>query len=1603
MSENEKKFNELLYRYKELQPESSHDMLAKGRWFEKLCLYFLRHEPLYKDRFERVWLWSDWPGRNGRPDTGIDIVAKLRDSETFCAVQCKFYEPDHSISKDDIDSFITASDKKGFAERIIIATTTKWSKHAEHAIEDLQVPCQRVTLDMLAQSSIDWSKFDESDLDRVSYLPPKTLRPDQRDAIAAVIEKFKAHDKGKLIMACGTGKTFVSLNIAGQLAGAGKKILVLVPSIALMNQTIIAWSADRQRDMNMIFFAVCSDDTVGANDEDDIKITDLVYPASTSSEKLLAAWSVIPDERKRNSMTVIFSTYQSLQVINEIQSAGFPDFDLIICDEAHRTAGAVAVRGEGLGVRGDKGESNFMKVHHNSFVRAAKRLYMTATPKVYTDSVVKTAKEKDAVLYSMDDEEIFGPVFYELSFSEAVRLGLLSDYRVIVLGVDEDFISETLGSYLKDASIDLDDASKMVGCWKGLSKNFLLDDFDSLNGDTAPMKRALAFTSTIANSKDFQATFAGTIRAFRANDRQDGVKCDVQHVDGTMNAGARQRILSWLSEDGGDGVCRLVSNARCLSEGVDVPALDAIMFLNPKRSRVDIVQAVGRVMRKTQDKKFGYVILPVVIPPGMTPEQALDNNKSYNVIWDVLQALRSIDGEFYVEVNNIKFGCKSGKIIASRVGKHSAHGDDDRTITIPTRLTDWSRAVYVRLVEKCGDREYTAKWAAEMKHVADRHRERVQEIVDGGGDAVNEIFGQYLKGLRDNINENIKPDEAVDMLSQHYITKPIFDACFNDFSKDDPVSKTLEEALRLLVSVGLGRETQPLEPFYERQRRQVAKIPNDEGKQRFIREIYESFFKVALPRTAQRLGIVYTPEEIVDFILNSADWALKHELGIPGGMSSHDVAILDPFTGTGSFIVRLLQLGLISPDELAYKYEHEIFANEILLLPYYIASVNIAMTYGSVAHAHELFPGVVFTDTFNNKTGHGQTYIFTDNSKKAIAERNAPIRVIIGNPPYSVGQSSANDNNKNTEYNDLDDKIRLTYAAESSAKLKRNLYDSYIRAIRWATDKLEGCERGIVCYVTNGSFIDSNSADGLRKCLCEDFQSIYVFNLRGDATLQGEPRRKEGGNVFGDGTRLPVAITLFVRKPHAPGSKCRVLYRDIGDYLSRDEKLAEVKRSVSFGRMISDMEEITPNSYGDWINQRHDICKTFLGLGNKDRPGEFAIFGERYSSGVVTARDAWCYNFSREALKRNMAAMIDVYNAERERWHARKKSDTDIEGFVTMDPQKISWDRQLLGLLKGNRRLTFSESRIVSSLYRPFTKSNLYFDSDVNEMTLRMPSIFPARGAKNLVIGISGVGSKKGFSVLMTDCVPDIQLIFNGQCFPLYWYERAEEKPATSQMSIFDEPQPLTTPGYVRRDAMSDEALTRFRTHYRDPAISKEDIFYYIYAVLNSPEYRERFAIDVFRDLARVPFAKNFWIFSEAGRRLGNLHVNYENVGVSEELGVRGEELDSRVEKMRLIKLGGEKVISYNSGITITGIPASAWDYVVNGKSALEWIIERYQNTTDKDSGLQNDCNAWGTERGDPKYILNLIGRVVTVSVETVKILKGLPELGIKENPLAGA
>ncbi len=1550
----------------ELRREASSNRDMGGK-FERLIAGYLKTDPLYRDRFEDVWLWSDWPGRDKRPDAGIDLVAKERAGDGFCAIQCKFYASDHSLQKADIDSFFTASGKDPFTSRLIVSTTDLWSSNAEEALRGQKIPVTRLRVQDLASSAVDWSAFSFSKPESVKLRARKELRPHQKAAVESVVAGFMKSDRGKLIMACGTGKTFTALKLAEELVPAGGRVLFLVPSISLVSQSLREWTAESRRPLSC--FVVCSDPkAVKRAESEDIAAHDLAFPATTDAKKLAEQ---VRRHGDKKGLVAVFSTYQSIKVVAEAQKLGLPAFDLAVCDEAHRTTGAT-LEGED--------ESHFVRVHDADWLKVKKRLYMTATPRIYGDEAKTKAREGGAVLASMDDEKLYGPEFHRLGFSEAVKHGLLADYKVMVLAVDEKFVSRTFQAQLadKNSELGLDDAAKIIGCWNALQ-----------NGDGAPMRRAVAFCRSIRDSKRIRDLFAGVVAEYRRlRDAGATLDCELDHVDGTFNALERNRRLDWLKAD--SAACRILSNARCLSEGVDVPALDAVMFLNPRNSVVDVVQSVGRVMRLARGKKYGYIILPVPIPADMPPEQALRDNKRYQVVWQVLQALRAHDDRFNATINKIELTSSRPDQIQI-IGIGGSAGEDSQARDAAAQLAlefphieEWRNAIYAKVVEKCGDRRYWESWAADVARIAERHVARLKSLVDNPRARRRAAFEEFLAGLRANINPSIDENAAVEMLSQHLITRPVFDALFagSAFTRANPVSAAMQKMIDLLEDQSLEKETASLAKFYESVQERAQGIDTAEGRQRIIVELYDKFFRLAFPRMADRLGIVYTPVEVVDYIVRSADAALRAELG--ASLSDKDVHVLDPFTGTGTFMVRLLQGGLIAPEDLARKYKSELHANEIVLLAYYIAAINIEEAYHGAARGNYApFPGIVLTDTFQMAEAHGSARMFPENNARAERQSGQKITVILGNPPYSAGQTSENDANQNLDYPSLDARIRDTYAAKSSAGLKKNLYDSYVRSIRWASDRI--ADRGVIAFVTNNSFIDGNAMDGLRACLQEEFSSIYVFNLRGHARTSGEDRRKEKGNVFGEGTRTGVAVTILVKNP-ASKSRGVIRYHDIGDYLTRDEKLKAV---AGFGDIRhTPWTELKPNSDHDWINQRDPAFAAFLPLGDKAGEEKRAPIFARYSQGVLTARDAWAYNFSRRDLAGNMRAMIEFYNSQVGAYQkAAKTKIVSVENFIDNDPKKISWTFNLKGDLAKGRAHNYESQDSVPSMYRPFCKQWLYFNRRFNERVYLMPSLFPDPEHGNLVISLSGVGATKGFAALIMDSPANYHALDTAQCFPLYYYEEPAELG-----ELFEGAK---SAGLVRRDAITDSALADFQSAY-DKTLTKEDVFYYVYGILHSPEYKRRFESDLKKSMPRIPLAGDFWAFSKAGRALARLHLNYETVEpwpLREESSGKLGPRDLRVEKMRFAKNGKDEdrsTLIYNSRLTLRGIPAEADEYVVNGKPAVDWIVDRYQVSTDPDSGILNDPNKWSD---DPRYIVDLFKRVARVSVESARIVRGLPPL----------
>ncbi len=1559
----------------------------KGSWFEKVSKRFLiEHDSA--NEYESIDLWNDWELRGNEGDRGIDMVITTASKE-YIAVQCKFRQD--SVSYNDLSTFFTklqSGVKEVRFKKGIIISTSNLTSSALNEIEQIRkskgIDIIEISEEDFIYSQIDWEKFDPTQTQgELPLCDKKKPRPHQIEAIKATKEYFSnpKNTRGKLIMACGTGKTYTSLKIMEALEP--KITLFLAPSIALLSQTFREYAQEKSDP----FYAsiVCSDDKVGKGkdeDNDDINFSELPLKPSTRLEDIL---SVHKKAQKENKRFIIFSTYQSALRIKEAQEVGLGEIDLVICDEAHRTVGAMYSSNE----RDDK--NAFTLCHSDGNIKAKKRLYMTATPKVYSESSKAKAKKSDNAIYSMDNEEVFGEEIYTLNFARAIALDLLTDYKVMILAVRKENLSgvtnsvnekisrlEAKGTKLDKKLINNEFVCKIVGTHKGLAKKDLIalddenkKDYDLQNkNDTTPSQRAISFCKSINTSKNITNSFETIMECYDEELKKKSFKnltISIDHIDGTMNCKVRLEKLEELNQFK-PNTCKVLSNARCLSEGVDVPALDSIVFFDGKSAMVDIIQAVGRVMRKAKRKKRGYIILPIALEESEIEnlDEAV-NNTNFKNIWKVIKALRSHDPSLVDEATfreKIKvFGSDDND------GKNKS---DDKTLFDAILLQDLANAVYNVMPTKLGDRNYWENFATKTGNIARTLNNRLKDIFEKNP----EIFHGFLDSLRGNIHQNIKEDEALDMITSHIITKPIFDAIFGDNIKN-PISKALDKMVQKLSTLGLQGETKDLKNLYESVKTEAMHAKSQKSQQELIKNLYNTFFKEAFRKQSEKLGIVYTPIEVVDFILRATNGILKKHFNTD--FNDKNITIFDPFTGTGSFIARLLskENELISDEALKKKFLNNCFAFDIVLLAYYIALINITQAAQNRDSSLKNFKNIALTDSldfYEEKNDKGVFDLLKDleenkEIKSTIEKQN--IRVIIGNPPYSAGAKSQNDNNQNLSHPKLEKRVYEKYGKNSTAKVGATTRDTLIQSIYMASELLK--DRGVLGFVVNGSFIDSKSADGFRKCVAQEFAHLYVLNLRGNARTSGETFKKEGGKIFDSGSRATIAIIFFVKDTSVKNSA--IHYYDIGDYLKREEKLHRLANFTNLDAIK--FETIIPNAKGDWINQRDDAFEKLIPLKRDKKRQNPSVF-DINSGGVASERDSWVYNFSPDALMQNVQKCIDTYNADLKRFNAhfreafkqRAKGVKSAELYkqlndkeITTDKTKIAWTCALKQEFIKNKNLQEShEKRIRLAMYRPFNKQWLYFDKNLNEKQSQLPKIFPNKDAQNVVINTSLMASRN-FSCLIANEITDSQTMANNQAYPLYCYDDLGN----------------------RYYAISGYALNLFREHYKDNSIAEEEIFYYIYAILHHKGYLEKYKNSLTKEEPRIALSEDFKELSILGKELAKLHLNYER-----------EELHASVEYTTLMNAEekgyydvetmtkkGDR-IHYNKNIAITKIPKKAFDYVVNGKSAIDWVIERYQKTMDKESLIENNPNDYA----GGKYVFELLCRVIKLSEKSVDLIE---------------
>ncbi|MDA7943027.1 MAG: DEAD/DEAH box helicase family protein [Nitrosopumilus sp.] len=1549
---------------------------AKGDAFERLTKWFLENDPVLGKRFEKVEMWKKWKHNDGQ-DTGIDLVATEKDG-TWCAIQCKYHEDrTQTVHQSEVKGLVakaeslskkhksqTRLEDHSLAARVeALSKKHKREMHLMfvHSGGDLSSNATKMLRDancsVIGYHDLRSSHIQDWSLDRrAARAERQDLREHQKEALSSVVGGFKGADRGQLIMACGTGKTRTAMTIAEKMVGGGGWALYIVPSISLIHQTLDEWS--RHANISHHYVVVCSDDTI---EIDDGSVLDLPYPATTDPGQIRSRMAARAD----GDMGVVFCTYQSVPRLEGIK------FDLMVCDEAHRTTGA-------------KDDSPFRLVHDNGRIPAKKRLYMTATPRVY-----KGGDEEENAKFSMDDEEDYGKRFFHYSFARAVADGNLANVGIRVPVVPEEdlerFMDESEEGYSEGT---IDERVLLAAVWHGL--NYGADE-EGNEERRELLQSVIAFTNSIKASKSFTGAYTGsdktpdesastaekmareagkssTDRSFAKSvaDYEGRYReptnntVTVRHVDGTMKSSIRNRKLDWLRDSGDDrGQCRILSNARCLSEGVDVPALDGVIFLQPRKSRVDVIQAVGRVMRKAGKKEMGYIIVPIVKPKGMSLAESFRDrkNKPWRPLWDIINAIRSHDETMEAKLSRIQLGPGGS-------GPGSIEGFNAEIIWMGSfnkqPLSELFGELKTAMVDKIVNLQYYDTKAEELGRTA---REIAEIIKRSKNPNMKSVLDGLTDGLRQVINESVDRQQAMAVLAQHLVLSRIFEALFpKEFRARNPVSAVLDDATG---RIGFKRELEPYNDYFDKVTREVQSLQNDQ-KQAYIKKIYGSFLAGYDKKKQESEGIVYTPVEVVDFIIHSTESLVRRHFNT--GFNCQNVKILDPFTGTGTFVARLLESGLIKPSKIRTKYQNDIWANEITLLAYYVAAVNIEMVFRQVVNMDSLLPfdHANFTDTLNHhpryrvdvearKEQKKLSGVFERVNKQIQDLKWAHVHVIMGNPPYSAGQKSFDDNNANTKYSDIDDRIKATYLKGDTKRNVNSIYDSYIRSIRWMSDRIT--DRGIIGIVTNGSFMRSDAASGMRASLVEEFDEIWCLDLSGNARTKGKERRKEGGNVFGLGSRAPVAITFLVKNPQKDKKESgKIYYKYIGDYLDASEKIAKLVDWESI-QGIDDWTIIIPDRHNDWINKRNDRFYDYMPIGNKDtksKASNITIFNQ-YSNGIKTQRDIWAYNSSKITLGENMKKHVDYYNS------------ANLKNFVS-DTTKGKWDRELKNRRLKNQKQEYDSKKICLAAYRPFFNQYLYFDSAFNAVRYRIPYFFPKGNENNYVICITGK-SNLNFGVIMTNLIPDLHYNGDTQCFPLYTYDKN-----------------------ICKENISDSVLHEYRKQYKNIKISKSDIFYYVYGLLHHQGYRTKFMNTLTKELPHISMAPDFLIFRDIGKKLACIHLTFDTCE-RYDLG-KPRFIPKKFSKIsfgkKMVRKGNKtkkqddySIIRVDGQVLFENIPDTA--YTVNGRTPLAWIVDRYKVTIDKESGIINDpCT--GTD------IIAVIERAVYVGLESERLIAQLPK-----------
>jgi len=1525
----------------------------KGRQLEVATKLFLERQGF------TVYFWQEWASQRGLSlqDTGIDLVAE-KDGEVY-AVQCKNWSK--KVSWRDVGTFVGSLLLKdlNFKGGFLVATSI--TDEVERKRRELEKEIIPVLVEELSEYLDQAKALLEG---KPLIKEKKQLRPYQQQAVKSVLEGFQSRDRGKLIMPPGTGKTLVALRIAESF-GEGKLILFLCPSIALLDQSIKAWFRDSELPIHA--YAVVSDRGVGRDDELNSRSL-LSFPATTSAEELLRAFRLEEDK-----LNVIFATYQSLDVIKDAQQKGLPEFDLIICDEAHRTAGV-----------SKREETNFKLVHSNEHIKGKKRLYMTATPKVF--DVEKEEKERIeeenlVKIFDMSDEEVFGPTFFEYSFRRAIEEGYLSPYRIVVMTVDKKEVQEKLYEYLMSQdSLSIDDTTKLVGLGKLIKGEVHNEDGTPLN---LSIKRGIVFVNRVSKSKQVAEDFEAVFREYFGTQSP----ADIQHIDGNMSVFEKRRRIGWLREGGEKS--HTLTNAKVLTEGIDVPALDFVAFFDPKESVVDIIQALGRVVRKAQNKEFGLVFIPLVLSTDRENIDEQIERTSYKTLWQVLNAVASLDSAFQSQI----------RVILIEDGNRTREIDPNRDNVIVLDRGNTQTSLFEPIRKYLSTKIvrsfrlgaiFLKDWAQETAKTARDLKDHVQ-IALKRDPTFRQKFEELRRALTTLLNESISDQDAINLIVQYILTKPIFDAVFEHKSQVDEILDSIFEYFKHF----LQNNIRELDKFYEQVQAKASGLRNEEERQEFLRHLYTNFFSVAFKETTDEVGIAYTPVPLVSFIVKFVNWLTQKHFG--KSLDDEGVVILEPFAGMGTFIS--IAIENMDPQKLEEKLQRkEIWANEILLLPYMAMVKNIESTIARKTGKHLPFETALWTDSFSlmeklyEKQAPKLPMIIPEKFKELIdAQLKAKVNVIISNPPWRAGRENENVGRRNVEYRNLRMRIGQTYAKyakQLGTTSVNKLYDTYIQALRMAGDRIE---EGVIGFVLNNGWLHGLSGRGVRKALSEEFAEVYVYDLKGDATKSGEEWKRQGDKIFDNQSRAGVCLLFLVKKKDKKGL-AKIYYEAVRDYATKEEKFAELREWEDKPDQIP-WQEITPNKSHDWIDQGEEEFENFVKLGDKRNKHDITVFDE-YSSGLATNRDPYAYNFSKAGLKEHMGRLIDTFNEHLERVQKEEITKKNVEEKLDKDQRKIKWDDSLkkeLFRLRGHQR--FKDESVVSAFYRPFVPMWVYFDKVFNAGTYLLPSIFPTPDAENLAIVVSGVGKGRVFDAFITTKIVDRSFHTTSVfLFPLYIYTEVKTLYGTVSQ---------------KQDNIPDQALKLFQKALNDLSITKEDIFYYVFGMLSTPSYVERFRENLSKELPRVPILDSFWEISKLGRELAGLQLAYQRyvwaVVMKEEkedlpeysdLTVVADEnaLKEYVERVRLDKENREILI--NGRVKVQGIPEFAFECRVGNYPPIRWVSEYLVREEDKDTGI-----VWDPMLRVEEFV-DIVKKLIAFSGRCLEIKQQMREVYEGSNPV---